>query len=56
MWLNDGVLAMEKLHVSAFSGHLQVLATFLLKECYIIFLNYYIICKNLKMADIGRNM
>jgi len=25
---------MEKLHVSAYSGHLQVLTTFLLKEFY----------------------
>jgi len=27
------------LHVSAYSGHLQVLTTFLLKEVYIIWLN-----------------
>ena len=31
---------MEKLHVSAYSGHIQVLTTFLLKEFYIL---YYII-------------
>ena len=30
------LLAMEKLHVSAHSGHLQVLKTFLLKEFYVI--------------------
>jgi len=30
------LLAIEKLHVSAYSGHLQVLTTFLLKEFYII--------------------
>ena len=30
------LLAMEKLHVSAYSGHLQVLTTFLLKEFNII--------------------
>ena len=29
----------KKLHVSAYSGHLQVLTTFLLKESYIIRLN-----------------
>jgi len=29
----------KKLHVSAYSGHLQVLTTFLLKEFYIICLN-----------------
>jgi len=28
------LLAMEKLHVSVYSGHLQVLRTFLLKELY----------------------
>ena len=33
------LLAMEELHVSAYSGHLQVLTTFLLKEFYIICLN-----------------
>ena len=30
---------MEKLHVSAYSGHLKVLKFFLLKEFYIICLN-----------------
>jgi len=35
------LLAMEKLHVSAYSSHLQVLTTFLLKEFYIIRLNYF---------------
>ena len=29
-------ISKEKLHVSAYSGHLQVLTTFLLKEFYII--------------------
>jgi len=33
------LLAMEKLRVSAYSGHLRVLTTFLLKELYIICLN-----------------
>jgi hypothetical protein len=33
------LLAMDKLHVSAYSGHLQVLTTFLLKEFYITCLN-----------------
>ena len=36
-------LAMEKLHVSAYSGHIQVLTTFLLKEFYIICLNGMVI-------------
>jgi len=30
---------MEKLHISTYNGHLQVLTTFLLKEFYIICLN-----------------
>jgi len=30
----------RKLHVSAYSGHLQVLTTFLLKEFYIICILY----------------
>jgi len=34
---------MEKLHVSADSGHLQVLATLLLKEFYIICLKRVVI-------------
>jgi len=33
------LLSMKKLHVSAYSGHLNVLTTFLLKEFYIIYLN-----------------
>ena len=37
------LIAMEKLHVSAYSGHLQVLTTFLLKELYIICLNWVVI-------------
>jgi len=36
------LLAMKKLHVSAYSGHLQVLTTFLLKEFYMILYEYYI--------------
>jgi len=33
IWLNDGVyLQWKKLHVSAYSGHLLVLATFLLNS------------------------
>ena len=36
IWLNDGVYwQWKKLHVSAYSGHLQVLTTFLLKDFYI---------------------
>jgi len=31
------LLAMERLYVSAYSDHLQVLTTFLLKEFYIIY-------------------
>jgi len=34
-----------KLHVSAYSGHLQVLTTFLLKEFYIICLNCVVMLK-----------
>ena len=33
---------MKKLHVSAYSGHLQVLTAFLLKEFYIICINHII--------------
>ena len=33
------LLAIEKLHVSVYSGHFHVLTTFLLKEFYIICLN-----------------
>ena len=36
----------KKLHVSAYSGHLQVLTTFLLKEFYIICLNRVVILKS----------
>ena len=61
------LLAVEKLHVSAYSGHLQVLTNFLLKEFYIICLKQRDLdilyktllkesCQNLKMAAIGRNM
>jgi len=39
IWLNYCLLAMEKLHVSTYSGHLQVLTTSLLKE-------FYIMCRN----------
>jgi len=40
IWLNDGVYwQWKKLHVSAYSGHIQVLTTFLLKELYIVCLN-----------------
>jgi len=46
-WLNDGVyLRMEKIHVSAYSGHLQVLTTFLLKEFYIICLNRVVMLRS----------
>ena len=37
---------MEKLHVSAYSGHLQVLTTFLLKELYIICLNRVVMLRS----------
>ena len=36
VFINNG----KKLHVSAYSGHLQVLTTFLLKEFYIICILY----------------
>jgi len=39
------LLAVEKLHVSAYSGHLQVLTTFLLQEFYIIWLNRVVMLK-----------
>jgi len=38
--------AIEKLHVSACSGHLQVLTTFLLKEFYIICLNSVVMLRS----------
>jgi len=41
------LLAMEKLHVSAYSGNLQVLTTFLLKEFYIICLNRVVMLRSL---------
>jgi len=37
---------MEKLHVSAYSGHIQVLTTFLLKEFYIICLNRVVMLRS----------
>jgi len=37
---------MEKLHVSAYSGHLQVLTTFLLKKFYIICLNRVVMLRS----------
>ena len=40
------LLAMEKLHVSAYSGYLQVLITFLLKEFYIIYLNCVVMLRS----------
>jgi len=40
------LLAMEKLNVSAYSGHLQVLTTFLLKEFYIICLNRVVMLRS----------
>ena len=56
-------ISKEKLHVSAYSGHLQVLTTFLLKQFHIICslgILYKTLlvenCQNLKMAAIGRNM
>jgi len=40
------LLAMEKLHVSAYSGRLQVLITFFLKEFYIIRLNRVVMLRS----------
>jgi len=37
---------MEKLYVSAYGGHLQILTTFLLKEFYIICLKRVVILKS----------
>ena len=36
----------KKLHVSAYSGHLQVWSTFLLKEFYIICLNSVVMLRS----------
>ena len=45
--LNDGVYCKwKKLHVSAYSGHLQILTTFLLKEFYIICLNRVVMLRS----------
>jgi len=50
----------RKLHVSAYSGHLQVLTTFLLKEFYIICLNrvvmlryHHYLCAFVKLNLVG---
>jgi len=40
------LLAMEKLHVSVYSGHIQVLTTFSLKEFYIICLNRVVMLRS----------
>jgi len=40
------LLAMKKLHVSAYSGHLQVLTSILLKEFYIICLNRVVMLRS----------
>jgi len=47
---------MEKLHVLAYSGHLQVLTTFLLKEFYIICLDRVVIvlARKLSKPEDGR--
>jgi len=37
---------MEKLHVSAYNGHLQIWTTFLLKEFYIICLNRVVMLRS----------
>jgi len=42
---------MEKLHVSAYSGHLQVLATFLLKE---FILDKTLLARKLSKPEDGR--
>ena len=39
-------ISKEKLHVSACSGHLQVLTTFLIKEFYIICLNRVVMLRS----------
>ena len=39
----------KKLHFSAYSGHLQVLTSFLLKEFYIICLNCVVILRPLAL-------
>jgi len=45
----------KKLHVSAYSGHLQVLTTFLLKEFYIIGILYKTLLeRNLSEPEDGR--
>ena len=36
----------KKLHVSAYSGHLQVLTTFLLKQFYMICLNHVVMLRS----------
>ena len=36
----------KKLHISVYSGHLQVLTTFLLKEFYIICLNCVVMLRS----------
>ena len=36
----------KKLHVSAYSGHLQILTTFLLKEFYIKYLNRVVMLRS----------
>jgi len=47
IWLNDGVYwQWKKLHVSACSGHHQVLTAFLLKEFYIICLNRVVMLRS----------
>ena len=50
IWLNDGVCQQwKKLHVSAYSVHLQVLTIFLLKEFY-----KTLLAKRLSKLDVGR--
>jgi len=45
-------ISKEKLHVSAYSGHLQVLTILIILYKTLLAEN----CRNLKMAAIGRNM
>jgi len=45
MWLNDGI-SNGKNYVSPYSGYLQVLTTFLLKEFYIICLNRMVMLRS----------
>ena len=47
-------ISKEKLHVSAYSGHLQVLTTFLLKEFYILLLLLLLLYKTLLARKLSK--